>query len=101
MRRPGCSASACRRATTAAPDQRGVRSFIAAVSSLLTGSHGTGTTTPALIQRMPSARGRRSVDAEQLRALQTPLKQRYRDTPEAAGVPARAEAHLDANEVAC
>jgi uncharacterized OsmC-like protein len=41
------------------------------------------------------------MDAEQLRATQAPIKQRYRDTPEAARVPARAEARLDADDVAC
>jgi len=41
------------------------------------------------------------MDADQLRALQAPLKQRYRDTPDAARVAARAEARLDTDEVAC
>ena len=41
------------------------------------------------------------MDAEQLRALQAPLKQRYRDTPDAARVPARAEARLDPGDIAC
>jgi uncharacterized OsmC-like protein len=41
------------------------------------------------------------MNAEQLRALQAPLKQRYRDAPEAARVPARAEAILDMDDVAC
>jgi uncharacterized OsmC-like protein len=41
------------------------------------------------------------MDAEHLRAAQAPLKQRYRDLPEAALVPARAEARLDAPGVAC
>ena len=41
------------------------------------------------------------MDATELRALQAPLKQRYRDTPEAARVTARAEALLDASAVAC
>ncbi|HET8996992.1 MAG TPA: OsmC family protein [Acetobacteraceae bacterium] len=41
------------------------------------------------------------MNAEELRAVQAPLKQRYRDTPEAARVPARAEARLDTAEVAC
>jgi uncharacterized OsmC-like protein len=41
------------------------------------------------------------MNAEQLRAAQAPIKQRYRDTPEAARVPARAEARLDADEIAC
>jgi uncharacterized OsmC-like protein len=41
------------------------------------------------------------MNAEQLRAAQAPLKQRYRETPEAALVPARAEARLDLDDVAC
>ena len=41
------------------------------------------------------------MNAEQLRAMQAPIKQRYRDTPDAARVPARAEARLDADEIAC
>jgi len=41
------------------------------------------------------------MNAEQLRALQAPLKQRYRDTPDAARVSARAEARLDDTDVAC
>jgi uncharacterized OsmC-like protein len=41
------------------------------------------------------------MNAEQLRAMQAPLKQRYRDTPDVALVPARAEARLDAVDIAC
>jgi uncharacterized OsmC-like protein len=41
------------------------------------------------------------MDAEQLRALQAPLKQRYRETPDAARVQARAEARLDPGDIAC
>ena len=41
------------------------------------------------------------MNAEELRALQAPLKQRYRDTPEAALTQARAEARLDPMDVAC
>jgi uncharacterized OsmC-like protein len=41
------------------------------------------------------------MNAEQLRAVQAPIKQRYRDTPEAARVQARAEARLDPDDVAC
>lgn len=41
------------------------------------------------------------MDAEQLRAMQAPIKQRYRDTPDLARVPARAEARLDGGEIAC
>jgi uncharacterized OsmC-like protein len=41
------------------------------------------------------------MDATELRALQAPLKQRYRDAPEAARVTARAEATLDPSAVAC
>jgi uncharacterized OsmC-like protein len=41
------------------------------------------------------------MDATELRALQAPLKQRYRDAPDAARVTARAEATLDPSAVAC
>lgn len=41
------------------------------------------------------------MNAEQLRAVQAPIKQRYRDTPDAARVPARAEARLDPSDIAC
>ena len=41
------------------------------------------------------------MDADQLRALQAPLKQRYRETPDAARVPAKAEARLDPDDIAC
>ncbi len=39
--------------------------------------------------------------ADELRALQAPIKQRYRDHPETAQIPARAEARLDARDIAC
>jgi uncharacterized OsmC-like protein len=41
------------------------------------------------------------MNAEQLRAVQAPLKQRYRDVPNSSRVPARAEAQLDCEEIAC
>jgi uncharacterized OsmC-like protein len=41
------------------------------------------------------------MNAEQLRAMQAPIKQRYRDTPDAARVPARAEARLDGGDITC
>ena len=41
------------------------------------------------------------MDATELRALQAPFKQRYRDAPETARVTARAEATLDPSAVAC
>ena len=41
------------------------------------------------------------MDASQLRALQAPLKARYRERPESARVPAHAEARLLAGQVAC
>ena len=41
------------------------------------------------------------MDAETLRALQAPLKTRYREHPEAARITARAEATLDLAEIAC
>ena len=40
------------------------------------------------------------MNADQLRAMQAPLKQRYRDAPDAARVPARAEARLDSDAIA-
>jgi len=42
------------------------------------------------------------MNAEELRAKQAPLKQLYRDTPEAARIPARAEGILDPHDdIAC
>ena len=41
------------------------------------------------------------MDAAALRALQAPLKQRYREDPETARVTARAEAVLDPEAIAC
>jgi uncharacterized OsmC-like protein len=41
------------------------------------------------------------MNAEQLRALQTPLKERYREHPEAARITARAEARLDPATISC
>ncbi len=41
------------------------------------------------------------MNAEQLRAMQAPIKQRYRDAPESARVPVRAECRLDPDDVAC
>jgi uncharacterized OsmC-like protein len=41
------------------------------------------------------------MNAEELRAKQGPLKQRYRESPDTARVPARAEARLDLTDVAC
>src|SRR5437868_9543600 len=41
------------------------------------------------------------MDREQLRALQTPLKERYRVEPEAALLTLRAEGALDDQEIAC
>src|ERR1700759_4997052 len=40
------------------------------------------------------------MNAEELRAIQAPIKQLYRDTPDAARVPARAEGSLDPNDIA-
>jgi uncharacterized OsmC-like protein len=40
------------------------------------------------------------MDADTLRAMQAPIKQRYRETPAAALVPARAEARMDIDDVA-
>ena len=41
------------------------------------------------------------MDAAELRALQAPIKQRYREHPETARVPARAECRLDRDDIAC
>ena len=41
------------------------------------------------------------MDAETLRTLQAPIKQAYRDHPETARIPARAEAVLSLEEIAC
>ncbi len=41
------------------------------------------------------------MNAEQLRAVQAPLKQRYRDDPATARIPARAEAVLSTDDIAC
>jgi uncharacterized OsmC-like protein len=40
------------------------------------------------------------MNADDLRAVQAPLKQLYRDQPDAARVPARAEGSLDPNDIA-
>ncbi len=41
------------------------------------------------------------MNADELRAIQAPLKQRYRDDPAAARIPARAEAVLSQDDIAC
>lgn len=41
------------------------------------------------------------MNADQLRALQAPLKQQYRETPQSALIPARAEASLDPDGISC
>ena len=41
------------------------------------------------------------MDAETLRALQAPIKARYREDPASARVTARAEARLDLSDIAC
>jgi uncharacterized OsmC-like protein len=41
------------------------------------------------------------MDANELRALQAPLKKQYREQPETARTPARAEAMLDLDRLAC
>jgi uncharacterized OsmC-like protein len=40
------------------------------------------------------------MNADELRAIQAPIKQLYRDQPEAARIPARAEGNLDPNDIA-
>src|SRR5215469_1406098 len=42
-----------------------------------------------------------TMDANELRALQAPLKKQYRERPETARTPTRAEAVLDLDRVAC
>ena len=41
------------------------------------------------------------MDANELRAMQTPLKKQYRERPATALTPARAEAMLDVDRIAC
>ncbi|HSU06757.1 MAG TPA: OsmC family protein [Acetobacteraceae bacterium] len=41
------------------------------------------------------------MNADQLRAMQAPIKQRYRDTPASARIVARAECRLDPTDIAC
>ncbi len=41
------------------------------------------------------------MDADALRSLQAPLKQRYRDTPDAAIITLKAEGHVDEQSIAC
>jgi uncharacterized OsmC-like protein len=41
------------------------------------------------------------MDAEQLRALQAPLKKKYRETAQSAQIPAHAEARLNLEDIAC
>ena len=45
--------------------------------------------------------GGNTVNAEELRAKQAPLKQQYRDNPQSALIPAHAEGVLELNDVAC
>jgi len=42
-----------------------------------------------------------TMDANELRGLQAPLKTQYREQPETARIPARAEATLELSDVAC
>ncbi len=41
------------------------------------------------------------MNAEQLRALQAPLKQQYREAPQSARMAAHAEARLDTDDISC
>jgi len=41
------------------------------------------------------------MDAGQLRALQAPLKERYKESPEKAVIPARAEAVIEEDDISC
>ena len=49
----------------------------------------------------PTQRDRDTMDANELRTLQAPLKKQYREQPEAGRTAARAEATLDLDRVAC
>jgi uncharacterized OsmC-like protein len=50
---------------------------------------------------MAETKDQNRMDANQLRALQVPLKKQYREQPETARIPARAEAVLDLDHIAC
>jgi uncharacterized OsmC-like protein len=50
---------------------------------------------------MAEAEDQETMNANELRALQAPLKKQYREQPETACIPARAEAVLDLDRVAC
>jgi uncharacterized OsmC-like protein len=41
------------------------------------------------------------MDIDQLRAIQAPLKERYRQKPEAASIPARAEGVIEGEDIVC
>ena len=41
------------------------------------------------------------MDAPQLRALQAPIKERYKEFPEKALIPARAEAVIEEDDISC
>src|SRR6202011_4153633 len=49
----------------------------------------------------PKQRDQHTMEANELRALQAPLKKRYREQPATALTPARAEAMLDVDRIAC
>jgi uncharacterized OsmC-like protein len=50
---------------------------------------------------MTGARDQDTMGANELRARQAPLKKQYRERPETAHTPARAEATLDLDRIAC
>src|SRR6266567_9283661 len=52
-------------------------------------------------QRRRRRKGDLPVRSDELRALQTPLKARYREDPDAASVTLRAEGDLDSDGVSC
>src|SRR5205807_1987652 len=56
---------------------------------------------PTPLAIMAEARDQTRMDANELRALQAPLKKQYREQPATALIPARAEAMLDVDRVAC
>jgi uncharacterized OsmC-like protein len=49
----------------------------------------------------PTTTVRRTMDRDELRTIQQPLKQRYRDEPETALITLRAEGTLDGDGIAC
>ncbi|WP_404326595.1 ATP-binding cassette domain-containing protein [Aerophototrophica crusticola] len=55
----------------------------------------------AACQKQPLTHGRRTMKADELRGLQAPLKQRYKDQPDAAVVTLKAQGTLDSDKLVC